>query len=111
MSEASDQLGRILVDRSILTEAELALHLTTADTQGRALANVLAESLPDGRATVLKVAAERLGIPYYDPAEGPEPDAAALRAIDKDLAVAHVALPVAIAASYPQLCWWSLILY
>jgi twitching motility protein PilT len=99
MSEASDQLGRILVDRSILTEAELVLHLATAETQGRTLAAVLAENLPDGRATVLKVAAERLGIPFYDPAEGPAPDAAALRAVDKALAEAHVALPVAIAAT------------
>jgi len=99
MNEASEQLGRILVERSILTEDQLSRHVAAAESSGSPLADVLAEQLPDGKATVLKVAAERLGIAYYDPADGPAPQPEALRAVARLDAEQNLALPVAVAAT------------
>jgi len=99
MNEASEQLGRILVDRSILTEDELSRHIAAAESTGSPQAHVMAEQLPDGGATVLRVAAERLGIAYYDPADGPAPQPEALRAVARSDAEEHLALPVALAAT------------
>jgi len=99
MNEASEQLGRILVDRRILTKDDLSRHAAVAEAEGTPLAHVLAEILPDGKATVLKVAAERLGIAYYDPAEGPKPDLDALQGIKRELAEECVALPISISAT------------
>ncbi|MFH2071309.1 MAG: PilT/PilU family type 4a pilus ATPase [Actinomycetota bacterium] len=99
MNEASEQLGRILVDRNILTEDQLSHHVAAAEAAGSPLAHVLAERLPDGRATVLRVAAERLGIAYYDPAGGSAPAEEALRVITRADAEQHLALPIAVAAT------------
>lgn len=99
MSEASDQLGRILVDRNILSEDELSRHVADARAAGASLAHVLAERLPDGKGTVLRVAAERLGLSYYDPMTDPAPQADALRVITRRDAEAHLALPVAVAST------------
>ena len=99
MSEASEQLGRILVERRFISADDLSHLSAEAESTGTPLAHVLAERLPNGRATVLKVAAERLGIPYYDPAEGPEPDLAALRAVGRSVSDEFLALPVTIAAT------------
>ena len=102
MNQASEQLGRILVDQSLLTEEELAAHIAAAEAAGRPLAQVLAERLPDGRRTVLRVAAERLGIRFYDPGQDPAPEPEALRVIERGDAEAHLALPVAVNATQVQ---------
>lgn len=99
MNEVTRQLGRILVDRHLLTEEELAQHAAMAEATGTPLPTVLAEQLPDGRETVLRVAAESLGIPFYDPATDRKPAGDALRALDRMLAEEHLVLPVSVTAT------------
>jgi len=99
MNEVAQQLGRVLVERHLLTDEELAAHVATAEATGTPLPAILAKQLPNGRETVLRVAAESLGIPFYDPATGPKPDVTAVRAVERVMAERHLVLPVALTAT------------
>ncbi|MCB2223589.1 MAG: PilT/PilU family type 4a pilus ATPase [Actinobacteria bacterium] len=99
MTQAAEQLGKILVERNVLSADDLARHAAAAAETGAPLAQVLAERLPAGRETVLRVAAERLGMGFYRPGTDPEPSLDALRVMERSMADEHVALPVAVSAT------------
>ena len=52
MSDAQEQLGRILVQRRYLTEDELTAHKAAAEASGSPLAQVLVDRMPNGRSTL-----------------------------------------------------------
>jgi twitching motility protein PilT len=99
MNQVSRELGRILVEREMLTDAELAQHEAAAESAGKPLASVLAASMPKGRETVLRIAAEQLGIDYCDPVQDAPPASDALRTLSREMAERYLALPVALSAT------------
>ncbi|MFH1329288.1 MAG: PilT/PilU family type 4a pilus ATPase [Actinomycetota bacterium] len=94
MSEAVRQLGRLLVDGGGLEAAALEEALARADGAGIHPARVL---LQEGRVRpdeVLRVAAERLGIEYFDPGKGWQPNPDALDRLDPATATGQQVLPL-----------------
>ena len=96
MSEAGAvrQLGQLLVERGALEAPVLEEALARAEGAGAHPARVL---LAEGRVRadeVLRVAAERLGIEYFDPGNGWQPDADALGRLDPATASGQQALPL-----------------
>lgn len=93
-SGAVRQLGQLLVDRGALDAGVLEEALARAGATGAHPARVL---LDEGRVEpfeVLRVAAERLGIEYFDPGNGWQPDAEALGCLDPATAAGQQALPL-----------------
>ncbi len=93
-AKAALQLGQFLVERGALDVAAWEAAVARAEATGVNPARVL---LAGGRiqpGEVLRVAAERLGIEYFDPADGWEPDADALGRLDPATATAQQAVPL-----------------
>jgi len=94
MQEAQKELGRILVERGLLSPEDLEQHAAAAESTGRPLAAVLADQIRNGRIEVLRVAAEKSGVPFFDPASEPQSDVDALRLVDRATAERYLALPL-----------------
>jgi twitching motility protein PilT len=96
MSEAkvARQLGQILVERGSLDAAALDEAVARGEASGVNPARLL---IQEGRVRpdeVLRVAAERLGIEFFDPSHGWQPDADALSRVDAATALGQQALPL-----------------
>ncbi len=94
MNDVSRQLGQILLDRGLISEAELEADLAASERAGAPLAKLMVERGRVKREEILRVAAERLGMGYHDPATDGAPDSAAVNAVDRELAAHLVALPL-----------------
>jgi len=99
MQEAQKELGRILVERGLVSPEDLDRHTAAAGAAGTPLAAVLADRIPNGQAEVLRVVAEKSGVPFLDPAGELPSEAAALRLIDRAIAERYLALPLTVSAT------------
>jgi twitching motility protein PilT len=96
MSDVSRQLGQILLDRALITEEQLEVDLDATERAGVPLAKLMVERGRVKREEILRIAAERLGMGYHDPAIDGPPDPAAIHVVDREIAVHLAALPLAL---------------
>jgi len=93
-AKAVRQLGQLLVERGALDATVLEETLARAGNAGMHPARMLLEEGRVAAAEVLRVAAERLGIEYFDGGNGWQPDADAVGRLDADTAFGQQALPL-----------------
>jgi twitching motility protein PilT len=93
-ARAMRQLGQLLVDRGVIEGPGLEEALARAAETGDHPARVLLAEAGVPAAEVLRLAAERLGIEYFEPDDDWQPDADAVGRLDPATAVGQQALPL-----------------
>ena len=93
MAEAGQRLGVLLMRAGIITERQLTDALEVHKATGSPLGRVLVDLGYATQGAILSVMAKQIGIPYID-FSTTRPDANAVAAVPRDLAVRYTLMPV-----------------